>query len=152
MINLEFTTDETKSCKHCYYFNQEGKYCEVQESHTGSNSHPPIPNPEAWACELYVEPYVEPNNTNTYEEESNKSPCNDCKYCTGACCYVDSMLIYDRDSCPYEETGFTAIPIKWAIKNIRDVIIMIENHEPFTMNDIYRVLSNCSFKIKPEKK
>lgn len=53
MIKLSFAEDEESSCKTCIWFNDFAKFCMKQESNTGNNPNPTIPNPEAWTCEMH---------------------------------------------------------------------------------------------------
>ena len=89
MIKLEFATDIRKSCKTCIRFHKEGQFCMIQESNTGGNPHPPIPNPEAWTC----------NMQKTVAELLQKldTPCAGCEAATNVgLCKIDQKLSLSR--------------------------------------------------------
>lgn len=50
MVQLEFATDKETSCDTCIWFNHYAMFCMRQESNTGNNKNPKIPNPDAWTC------------------------------------------------------------------------------------------------------
>ena len=142
MIKLEFATDIQKSCKTCIRFHKEGQFCMIQESNTGSNPHPPIPNPEAWTC----------NMQKTVAELLQKpdTPCAGCKCATNVgLCKIDQRLSHEY--CPHQD-GTQVVSLEWAIKNATDVLKLItKDHYTPTDTEIIDALRRGSFTFKPNK-
>lgn len=141
MIKLEFATDIRKSCKTCIRFHKEGQFCMIQESNTGGNPHPPIPNPDAWTC-----------NMQKTVAELFQNPDTPCAGCDAAndigLCLIDHKLFHE--SCPYQD-GAQVVSLGWAIKNATDVLDLItKDHHTPTDNEIIDAMRRGSFTFKPK--